>query len=27
LVIRWPSGAIQTLKNLRCDRELSVEEE
>jgi hypothetical protein len=27
LVIRWPSGVIQTLKNLRCDRELSVEEE
>jgi len=26
LVIRWPSGIIQTLKNLRCDQVLTVEE-
>lgn len=26
LVIRWPSGMVQTLRNVACDREFTVEE-
>jgi enediyne biosynthesis protein E4 len=26
LVIRWPSGMVQTLRNLACDKEITVEE-